>query len=146
MQNKSDPEILVKLSLGQAEGIVRHVVGSGGPGVSLVRVLLALGGLDRVEMGDLERDPHFHAPKLAQVLVISLMALSPFRDCEARRVTDLAAELGMSASTLVRYLKTWVALGVLEQDQRNRRYRLALCWRNELAASSRPPTPATDPT
>jgi DNA-binding IclR family transcriptional regulator len=54
-----------------------------------------------------------------------------------------ASELGMSISTTLRYLKTWVAVGVLEQVSKTRRYRLAIQWRHDvLTSQSRPALPA----
>jgi IclR-like helix-turn-helix domain-containing protein len=38
-------------------------------------------------------------------------------------LTDVARELGFSPSTTHRYMHTWVAIGLLEQDAYSRRYR-----------------------
>jgi hypothetical protein len=133
---KTEPEIWVPLSRGQAELVVQQAITPERPGASLVRVLLALGGHDQVVMADLERDPKFKDPKIAQVLIISLMVLSAFSDTKEHRASDIAEELGFSRSTLIRYLKTWLAVGVLEQDNRTRTYRLALRWRADLTANS----------
>jgi IclR-like helix-turn-helix domain-containing protein len=41
-------------------------------------------------------------------------------ECE---LTDAARTIGLSPSTMHRYTRAWVALGVLEQDPDSRRYR-----------------------
>jgi hypothetical protein len=130
--NLEDPEILIPVSLTHAATVVSQVIESKAPGTSLVRVLLSLGGLDRLGVGDLKRDARFHDPKLSQSVVISLVVLSRFQDCQAHRVTDLAHSLELAEATLVRYLRTLLAVGILEQ-LKDRRYCLARTWRNLLA-------------
>lgn len=80
MTKQTDPAIWVALSRGQAETIVGQVADAGGPGGSLVRVLLALGGHDRVVLRDLQHDLAFHNPKHSQLLLTSLLVLGPFHD------------------------------------------------------------------
>lgn len=144
MTKRLEPEILVPISLGQAERVVQQIISSDGPGASLVRVLLALGGQDRVEMTDLLKDPEFNDRHISQNLIVSLVVLSAFHGDAERRMTDVAPELGISKTTTVRYLKSWIAVGILEQDRATRRYRLARRWRDELAtatwSSSLPPS------
>lgn len=137
---RSEPEIWVPISLGQAERIVQQVVGSEGSGSSLVRLLLALGGQDRVVMADLLNDSRVNNRLMSQNVVVSLLVLSALHGGE-RRVTDIADDLGISKATAVRYLKTWVAVGILEQDRTTRRYRVAIRWRDELSADGPPPSP-----
>ena len=43
----------------------------------------------------------------------------------------MSPELELNQSAIIRYLKAWVAVGVLEQDQKTHKYRLALRWRTE---------------
>jgi hypothetical protein len=136
----SEPEIWVPISLGQAERIVQQVVGSEGFGSSLVRLLLALGGQDRVVMADLLSDPRVNNRLMSQNVVVSLLVLSALYDGEPR-VTDIADDLGLSRATAVRYLKTWVAVGILEQDRSTRRYRVSLRWRDEFNVGGPPPSP-----
>jgi hypothetical protein len=136
---RSEPEIWVPISLGQAERVVQQVVGSEGSGSSLVRLLLALGGQDRVVMGDLRDDPRVNNRLMSHTLVVSLLVLSAFYEGE-RRVTDVADDLGVSRATAVRYVKTWVAVGILEQDRSTRRYRVALRWRDEFSIGGPPPS------
>lgn len=126
--SKPEVEILVPISLGQAERVVQQVVGNKGPGASLVRLLLALSGQDRVAMTDLRDDPRATNRLISQSVIISLLVLSVVHRGE-RRITDIAAELGIAPATAHRYLRTWVAVGVLEQNGLNQRYRVALRWR-----------------
>ncbi len=136
MAKRIDPEIWVPISLAQAERVVQQIVGSNSPGVSLVHVLLALCGQDRLVMADLLNDPSFDH-NINQSVVTSLLLLSAFQDNAEPGVADLAAGLGISKTTAFRYLKTWVAVGLLEQG-RTRKYRLAARWRDDLAAGSPP--------
>jgi IclR helix-turn-helix domain len=140
MPERSEPEIWVPISLGQAERVVQQVVGSEGYGSSLVRLLLALGGQDRVVMADLLNDKRVNNRLMSQNVVISLLVLSALHSGK-RGVRDIAAELGISTTTAVRYLKTWVAVGILEQDSSTRRYRVALRWRDEFSADCPPQSP-----
>jgi IclR helix-turn-helix domain len=56
----------------------------------------------------------------------ALLVLSRFpADQSERELTEVAGELGFSTSTTHRYLSTWVAVGVLQQDPDTRRYRRA---------------------
>lgn len=133
----SDPEILIPVSLTQAAAVVAEAIASKATGTSLVRVLLSLGGLDHLRMSDLKRDDRFHDPNLAQSVVIALVVLSRFQDCKGHRVRELAASVELSPATLVRYLRTLLVVGILEQLP-NRRYCLARTWRNMLANAESP--------
>jgi hypothetical protein len=44
---------------------------------------------------------------------------------EPRGITEVASELGLSPSTAHRYARTWIALGLLDQDVGTGRYRRA---------------------
>lgn len=57
----------------------------------------------------------------------ALLALAAFpADGAERELTEVARELGFSAGTMHRYVGTWRALGLLDQDPRSRQYRRAL--------------------
>jgi len=57
----------------------------------------------------------------------ALLVLAAFpADGAERALTDIARQLALSASTTHRYVATWLAVGLLEQDPRSRRYRRAL--------------------
>lgn len=139
----ADTDIWVPLSFAQAERVAQQVSESQASGAPLVRLLLALSGRGRVTLSDLRQDPAFNAHQVSQYLLVSLMVLSVFHDKLDHRVTDLAPELDMALGTAVRYLKAWVAVGVLEQDHKTHKYRLALRWRTELDTRIVPhPAPA----
>jgi hypothetical protein len=56
----------------------------------------------------------------------ALLVLGAFpADGEERELTDVARELDLSPSTTHRYIGTWMAVGLLEQHPRSRRYRRA---------------------
>ena len=91
----------------------------------LLRLLPALCGQDKLTLAELERDPQYYDSRLSRSAFHFLVVLTPFALRSEHKVTQLAEELGMSTSTAVRYLKTWVALGVLKQET-SRRYCLAV--------------------
>jgi DNA-binding MarR family transcriptional regulator len=66
------------------------------------------------------------SPRLSRSLMLGLLVLAAFpREGGTLTVTDVASKLGMSPSTTHRYISTLLALGLLEQDPRSRRYQLA---------------------
>jgi len=67
------------------------------------------------------------SPRLSRSLLLGLLVLACFPlDGSTQAVTEVAARLGMSASTTHRYMTTLLAVGLLEQDPGSRRYRVAL--------------------
>lgn len=65
------------------------------------------------------------SPRLSRSLLLGLLVLATFpADGNSLAVTDVASQLGMSPSTTHRYMTTLLAVGLLEQDPRTRRYRL----------------------
>jgi DNA-binding MarR family transcriptional regulator len=63
------------------------------------------------------------SPRLSRSLLLGLLVLASFPDDGASlAVTDVAERLGMSPSTTHRYMTTLLAVGLLEQDSRSRRY------------------------
>ncbi len=64
--------------------------------------------------------------RLSRSLLAGLLMLASFpADGSYLRVAEAAKMLGMSPSTTHRYLATLLAVGLVEQDPRTRRYRLA---------------------
>ena len=54
----------------------------------------------------------------------ALLVLAAFHpDGSERELTDVARELAISPSTLHRYVGTWMAIGVLDQNPVSRRYK-----------------------
>jgi DNA-binding MarR family transcriptional regulator len=67
------------------------------------------------------------SPRLSRSLLLGLLVLACFpTDGDALAVTDVAERLRMSPSTTHRYMTTLLAVGILEQDPRSRRYRVPL--------------------
>lgn len=65
----------------------------------------------------------------------ALLVLACFTDDDAEReLTSIAAQLGFSPSTTHRYLGTWLAVGLLEQDPRSRKYRRSAAGRSKRTA------------
>jgi DNA-binding MarR family transcriptional regulator len=65
------------------------------------------------------------SPRLSRSLLLGLLVLATFPgDGTSLAVTDVASQLGMSPSTTHRYMTTLLAVGLLDQDPRTRRYRL----------------------
>jgi DNA-binding MarR family transcriptional regulator len=65
------------------------------------------------------------SPRLSRSLLLGLLVLACFpTDGGALAVTDVAAQLSLSPSTTHRYMTTLLAVGLLEQDARSRRYRV----------------------
>lgn len=67
------------------------------------------------------------SPRLSRSLLLGLLVLACFPpDGSPVAVTHVAERLGMSASTTHRYMTTLLAVGLLEQDSRTRRYRATI--------------------
>jgi hypothetical protein len=63
------------------------------------------------------------SPRLSRSLLLGLLVLACFpTDGTSRAVTDVAEQLQLSPSTTHRYMTTLLAVGLLEQDPRTRRY------------------------
>jgi DNA-binding transcriptional ArsR family regulator len=65
------------------------------------------------------------SPRLSRSLLLGLLVLACFpTDGDSLAVSDIAERLGMSPSTTHRYMTTLLAVGLLEQEPRTRRYRV----------------------
>ncbi len=111
--------LMIALTDAQVTEVVRDA--SGGP--RLAGLLAAAGDLEELRqmMVPLLADPHYSHSALRAVLVLAAFSV----DGSEREVTEVAKALALSPSTTYRYLRTWVALGLLEQDPGSRRYRRA---------------------
>ena len=109
--------IAIELSKAQINRVVRGVAGDGG----LLGLAAGIGGLEfgaALEQLDDER--------LSRSLLRGLMVLASFpADGSSRSLTDVAHHLDMAVSSTHRYVKTLVAVGLLEQDPVSREYRRA---------------------
>ena len=112
-----DRGVLIALTDGQVAQVLREV--SGRPHqASLLAEVSQLDGVSSVVLPLLE-DPAYSRSVLRALLVINALPL----DGNERELTDVARELGVSGSTTHRYLHTLMAVGLIEQNPRSRRYR-----------------------
>lgn len=111
--------ITIELTRPQVDRVVRAA--SEGSGVtSLLR------GLARSDTLASRYESLADSPRLSRSLLLGLLVLASFpSDGGSLAVTDVATRLGMSPSTTHRYMTTLLAVGLLEQDPRTRRYRMA---------------------
>ena len=84
------------------------------------------------------RDEGYHDRRASQGLIRSLLVLGAFASGEVYGVHGLSDKLGLVTTTTWRYLKTWVALGVLEERE-DRRYQLARRWMNQSSGPVKSP-------
>jgi hypothetical protein len=110
--------ISIELTNAQVDRVARRSSeGSGVP--SLLRGLVE-GGTSTERFKELAQ-----SPRMSRSLLLGLLVLAAFPDDGSPlAVTDVAERLDMSPSTTHRYLTTLLAVGVLEQDPRTRRYRV----------------------
>jgi hypothetical protein len=114
----SSGAVTIELTRSQIDRVVRG--SSEGDGVaSLLRTLADSGTLAA------RYEALSDSPRLSRSLLLGLLVLASFpSDGDSLAVTDVAARLNMSPSTTHRYMTTLLAVGLLEQDARSRRYRL----------------------
>jgi hypothetical protein len=114
--------LVVSIDLSDAQ--VAQVVRSTSEGSGLVALLAGLGGewtlRDSVTL--LLDDPRYSRSFLLALLVLNAFPV----DGSERELTGVAADLEVPAGTTHRYVGTWMAVGLLEQDPASRRYRRAL--------------------
>jgi hypothetical protein len=110
--------ITIRLSRAQ----VKQVVRGASEGDGLAHLLEGVGAPQLASYQDRLDDARF-----SRSLLRGLMVLASFPpDGSARRVTDVAKQLGLGASTTHRYAITLVELGLLERDPTSRHYRLPI--------------------
>lgn len=135
--DEADKQFWIALSHGQVQELVQQEAANRGGGRGLLGVVLALNGVgERIDLDELMRDERYHDRRISQSVIRSLLVVSAFASGEAHGVNSLAEELSIGTTTIWRYLKTWVALGVLE-ERKDRRYQLAIRWRRELPKTTR---------
>ena len=114
----SDREISIQLTPAQIDQVVREAAGEEGIS-SLLR-----GVSDEDALASKYRALS-ESPRLSRSLLLGLLVLACFpTDGGSLAVSDIAERLGMSPSTTHRYMTTLLAVGLLEQEPRTRRYRL----------------------
>jgi DNA-binding MarR family transcriptional regulator len=119
MSENNDAEsndITITLSKTQVKQVMRGATDED----ALARLLGGIGALKLASYRDRLDDDRF-----SRSLLRGLMVLAAFpSDGRSRRVTDVAKQLGLGASTTHRYAITLVELGLLERDPASRHYRL----------------------
>ncbi len=108
--------VSIALTDAQVEQVLREAAHR--PQLASLLEVSQLDALSRVALPLLE-DANYSRSALRALLVLN--ALPP--DGSERELTDLARQLAISPSTTHRYMHTWMALGLVEQDPRSRRYR-----------------------
>lgn len=109
-------DITITLSKTQVKQVMRGATDED----ALARLLGGIGALKLASYRERLDDDRF-----SRSLLRGLMVLASFpSDGSARRVTDVAKQLGLGASTTHRYAITLVELGLLERDPASRHYRL----------------------
>jgi IclR helix-turn-helix domain len=116
----AERSVTITLTEWQVARIVREVTGDPGL-VALPAGLDELSGL-RGALQPLLDDAAYSRSTLRALLVLGAFPA----DGEERELTDVARQLDLSPSTTHRYIGTWMAVGLLEQHPRSRRYRRAL--------------------
>jgi hypothetical protein len=135
--DRANEQFWVALSHGQVRELIQQeATNRGGGGRGLLGIVLALNCVgERIDLDELTRDRHYRDRQISQSVIRGLLVLTAFSLGEAHGVNSLAADLGISTTTIWRYLKTWVALGVLEERQ-DRQYQLARPWIGELSQTA----------
>jgi DNA-binding transcriptional ArsR family regulator len=112
-----DNSITGERTLEQRSYVVRPASDSGG-------IAALFGSLDTVDSRLAEYPGLFRDPRVSPSLLRGLLVLAVLRNGDLS-VTEIGERLGQSTSTVHRYVTTLFAAGLVEQDPRTRRYRLA---------------------
>lgn len=114
-----DGRVTISLTSTQVSQVVRHASGRTGLSSMLADIEDPQALHDAV--APLLDDDAYSRSTLRALLVLA--AFDP--DGSERELTDVARQLDLSPSTAHRYVGTWMALGLLEQEPVSRRYRRA---------------------
>jgi DNA-binding MarR family transcriptional regulator len=114
----TDRAISIELTGAQVDQVVREAADEDG-------VSGLLRGLDDQGALAAKYRTLSESPRLSRSLLLGLLVLACFpADGGSLAVSDIAERLGMSPSTTHRYMTTLLAVGLLEQEPRTRRYRV----------------------
>ena len=114
----AEPVIEIKLSPTQVEEVVRSAKPRRAPGFAEM-ITTVLGRADTGVPADDDR-------RMSRSLLRGLAVLACFEaNDESLGLMEIADRLGISPSTIHRYLLTLAQVGLLEQSQETRRYSLA---------------------
>ena len=87
-------------------------------------VVSLLPALDHLRSAAEVIDAQAHDGEVSRSVLRALLVLAAFPyDGTYRALVEVARELGYNPSTTHRYVSTWLAVGLLEQDPRSRKYR-----------------------
>lgn len=116
----AERNVTITLTEWQVARIMREVTGESG----LAALPAGVDELSRLRgaLQPLLDDATYSRSTLRALLVLGAFPV----DGEERELTDVARQLDLSPSTTHRYIGTWMAVGLLEQHPRSRRYRRAL--------------------
>jgi DNA-binding MarR family transcriptional regulator len=109
----------ITLTIDQIAQVVQESAYAGPP---LERILAELDSVDELRrvVLDLLDQGHKHSRSALRSLLV-LSTLPPDgTECELK---EIANATGLATSSLHRYLNTWKALGIVEQDPQSRQYR-----------------------
>lgn len=113
----TDSGITIELTSAQIDRVLRRAADAEGPAGLLHKLTIGAGASKFKALAE--------SPRLSRSLLLGLLVLASFPvDGSALAVTDIAARLEMTPSTTHRYLTTLLAVGLLDQDPRTRRYHL----------------------
>jgi hypothetical protein len=113
---RDDRGVLVALTDEQVAEVIQDVAGEG-----LVRSLAGVSDFEELRR---VAGPLLADRKCSRETVRSLLVLVAFpADGSDVELSSVAARVGLSPSTMHRYVYTWRALGLLQQDPLTRRYR-----------------------
>jgi IclR-like helix-turn-helix domain-containing protein len=115
-----DARLTIALTSTQVSQVLRHA--SRRPGLAHMFSALDDPKALRDAVAPLLNDDAYSRSTLRALLVLG----SFDADGSERELTDVARALRLSPSTTHRYVGTWLALGLLEQDPVSRRYRRAV--------------------
>jgi Fic family protein len=117
MDTKTD-SVSITLSSQQIARVVLAATQDGNPSISFTNQLADLLGREALVAG-------LENPHLSQSLMRGMFILVHLRSIgDWVSISDLASEMDMTRSTAHRYLATLLAIGLIEQDPRSRKYRL----------------------
>jgi hypothetical protein len=116
----ADRGVRIALSGVQVEQVVRQISGHAG----VTRLLPEVPDLDELQhaLQPLLTDTQYSRSACRALLVLAAFPA----DGSEVELTEVARALEISPSTTHRYIATWMAIGLLEQDPRSRRYRRPL--------------------
>jgi hypothetical protein len=114
-------EVWIRLSRVQVEEVVR----AAGPERAILGLLRDLGAEPQLPIADIAGDPMMTDRRLSRSTLTGLLVLACFSPPGTeRRVSDVADQVHLTRSTAHRFIKTFQAAGLMEQNPDTRMYRL----------------------